>query len=44
MLHPGLYEQVINNTLNSEPSEVPEVRKSTAPIDAAEASKFWHSI
>ena len=39
MLHPGLYEQVINNTLNSEPSEVPEVRKSTAPIDAAEASK-----
>lgn len=39
MLHPGLYEQVINNTLNSELSEVPEVRKSTAPIDAAEASK-----
>lgn len=39
MLHPGLYEQVINNTLNSEPSEVPEVRKSTAPIDAVEASK-----
>lgn len=39
MLHPGLYEQVINNTLNSELLEVPEVRKSTAPIDAAEASK-----
>lgn len=39
MLHPGLYEQVINNTLNSELSEVPEVRKSTAPIDTAEASK-----
>lgn len=39
MLHPGLYEQVINNTLNSELLEVPEVRKSTAPIDTAEASK-----
>ena len=39
MLHPGLYEQVINNTLNSELSEVPEIRKSTAPIDTAEASK-----
>lgn len=39
MLHPGLYEQVINNTLNSELSEVPEVRKFTAPIDTAEASK-----
>ena len=39
MLHPGLYEQIINNTLNSELSEVPEVRKSTAPIDTAEASK-----
>lgn len=39
MLHPGLYEQVINNALNSELSEVPEVRKSTAPIDTAEASK-----
>lgn len=39
MLHPGLYEQVINHTLNSELSEVPEVRKSTAPIDTAEASK-----
>ena len=39
MLHPGLYEQVINNALNSELSEIPEVRKSTAPIDTAEASK-----
>ena len=39
MLHPGLYEQVINNALNRELSEVPEVRKSTAPIDTAEASK-----
>ena len=39
MLHPGLYEQVINNALNRELSEVPETRKSTAPIDTAEASK-----
>ena len=39
MLHPGLYEQVINNALNSELAEVPEARKSTAPIDTAEAAK-----
>ena len=39
MLHPGLYEQVINNALNRELSEVPEACKSTAPIDTAEASK-----
>ena len=39
MLQPGLYEQVINNALSSELSEIPEVRKSTAPIDTAEASK-----
>ena len=39
MLHPGLYEQVINNALNRELSEVPEARKSTAPIDTAEAAK-----
>lgn len=39
MLHPGLYEQVINNALESELSEIPEARKSTAPIDTAEASK-----
>ncbi len=39
MLQPGLYEQVINNALNSELAEIPEVRKSTAPIDTAEASK-----
>lgn len=32
MLYPGLYEQVINNALNRELSEVPETRKSTAPI------------
>lgn len=39
MLYPGLYEQVINNALNSELAKIPEARKSTAPIDTAEASK-----
>ena len=39
MLHPGLYEQVINNTLDCELSDIPEARKSVAPIDKAEASK-----
>lgn len=39
MLHPGLYEQVINQKLDSELSTVLEARKFTAPIDKAEASK-----
>lgn len=39
MLHPGLYEQVINNQLTSELAEIPEARKAVAPIDKAEASK-----
>ena len=39
MLHHGLYEQVINNQLNRELSEIPAARKSAAPIDQAEASK-----
>lgn len=39
MLHPGLYEQVINHALKGELSEVPEARKAIAPIDQAEASK-----
>ena len=39
MLHPGLYEQVINEELNDELTEVPEDRKAVAPIDRAEASK-----
>lgn len=39
MLLPGLYEQVINNALNRELSEIPEARKAVAPIDKAEASK-----
>ena len=39
LLSAGLYEQVINNRLDSELSEVSEARQSTAPIDKAEASK-----
>ena len=39
MLHPGLYEQVINNALTGELAEIPEARKSVASIDKAEASK-----
>ena len=39
MLHPGLYEQVINNALTSELSDIPDARKSIAPIDKAEAPK-----
>ena len=39
MLNPGLYEQVINNALTGELAEIPEARKSVAPIDKAEASK-----
>lgn len=38
MLHPGLYEQVINTKLKSELAEIPQPRKDTAPIDKAEAS------
>ena len=39
MLHSGLYEQVINSQLTDELAQVPEARKSVAPIDKAEASK-----
>ena len=39
MLHPGLYEQVINKQLDTELTEIAEARKSVAPIDKAEASK-----
>lgn len=39
MLHPGLYEQVINTKLRSELAEIPQARKETAPIDRAEASR-----
>lgn len=39
MLHPGLYEQVINSALAGELAEVSESRKSVVPIDKAEAAK-----
>ena len=39
LLLPGLYEQVINTALNCELVEIPDARKSVAPIDKAEASK-----
>ena len=38
-LYPGLYEQVINNDLTHELSEIPDACKAVAPIDKAEASK-----
>lgn len=45
MLHPGLYEQVINNALTRELAEIPEARKAVAPIDKAEAStRCWRNI
>ena len=40
MLHPGLYEQVINEALNRALSDIPEECKSVAPIDRAEASRI----
>lgn len=39
MLHPGLYEQVINRRISDELAGVSDARKATAKIDAAEASK-----
>ena len=38
MLHPGLYEQVINKEIDAELGTVEKVRQATAPIDQAEAS------
>lgn len=40
MLHPGLYEQVVNNAITCELAEIPEARKALAPVDQAEASKI----
>lgn len=40
MLHHGVYEQVVNRRLRQELAEIPEARKSLAPIDEAEASKI----
>ncbi|NLW54178.1 MAG: hypothetical protein GXY99_04675, partial [Clostridiaceae bacterium] len=39
MLNPGLYEQVINNEIDSKLSEISAARQATSPIDKAEASK-----
>lgn len=39
MLHPGLYEQVINHAVTHELAEIPEARKAVAPIDPAEAAQ-----
>ena len=44
MLHPGLYEQVINQNLTSALAKVPEACKAVAPIDKAEASKVLAPI
>ncbi len=42
-LKPGLYEQVINNSISSELSEIPDARKDIKSIDKAEASKVLSS-
>ncbi|HBJ59778.1 MAG TPA: hypothetical protein DDY72_04920, partial [Verrucomicrobia bacterium] len=41
MLHPGLYEQVVNNALTRELAKIPMNRKEVAPIDRAEASRVF---
>ncbi len=37
MLKPGLYEKLINNETAQALADVPEARKASAPVDAAEA-------
>ena len=39
MLHPGLYEQVINNALTGELAEIPEARKSVGAVSGRCSSK-----
>ena len=39
MLHPGLYEQLINRTLRQELDTIPAERKSVTPVDPAEAAE-----
>ena len=36
---PGLYEQAINHVVTDELAEIPEDRKTAAPIDPAEAAQ-----
>ena len=40
MLHPGLYEQLINRALRQELDTIPPERKSVAPVDPAEAAEM----
>lgn len=40
MLHPGLYEQIINHRLSDELAEIPEAQKAVGAIDQAEAAKI----
>ena len=39
MLHPGLYEQLINRALRQELDTIPAERKSVMPVDPAEAAE-----
>ena len=39
MLHPGLYEQLINRALRQELDAIPAERKSVSPVDPAEAAE-----
>ena len=39
MLHPGLYEQLINRALRQELDTIPPERKSVTPVDPAEAAE-----
>ncbi len=39
MLHPGLYEQLINHTLRQALDNIPPERKSVMPVDPAEAAE-----
>ena len=39
MLHPGLYEQLINRALRQELEMIPEARKAVASVDPAEAAE-----
>ena len=41
MLKPGLYEQLINEQLKQELDVIPEARKATGDLDAAEAPKVF---
>ena len=40
MLHPGLYEQLINHTLRQELESIPPERKVIASVDPAEAAEM----